>query len=35
VIVTLGAIAHEAYLKAAGWWSGLPPEIGRRSATAA
>jgi uracil-DNA glycosylase family 4 len=26
VIVTLGAIAHETYLKAAGWWSGLPPR---------
>jgi len=26
LIVTLGAIAHEAYLKAAGWWSRLRPR---------
>jgi uracil-DNA glycosylase family 4 len=26
VVVTLGAIAHESYLRAAGWWDALPPR---------
>lgn len=26
VIVTLGRIAHESWLKAAGWWERLPPR---------
>jgi uracil-DNA glycosylase family 4 len=26
VVVTLGGIAHEAYLKAAGWWARLAPR---------
>ena len=26
VVVTLGRIAHEAFLKAAGWWERLPPR---------
>ena len=26
VVVTLGRIAHEAWLKAAGWWERLPPR---------
>ncbi len=26
VVVTLGKIAHEAYLRAAGWWDRLPPK---------
>jgi uracil-DNA glycosylase len=26
VIVTLGRIAHESWLKAAGWWATLPPR---------
>ncbi len=25
VVVTLGRIAHEAFLRAAGWWAALPP----------
>ena len=25
VVITLGRIAHEAYLKASGWWAELPP----------
>jgi uracil-DNA glycosylase family 4 len=26
VVVTLGRIAHDAFLKAAGWWQRLPPR---------
>ena len=26
VVVTLGRIAHESWLKAAGWWERLPPR---------
>jgi uracil-DNA glycosylase family 4 len=26
VVVTLGRIGHEAYLRAAGWWERLPPR---------
>ncbi len=26
VVITLGRIAHEGYLKAAGWWASLPPR---------
>jgi uracil-DNA glycosylase len=25
VVVTLGRVAHESWLKAAGWWEALPP----------
>lgn len=37
VVVTLGRIAHEAWLKASGWWTALParqrPAFGHRIAT--
>jgi uracil-DNA glycosylase family 4 len=26
VVITLGRVGHEAYLKAAGWWDRLPPR---------
>jgi uracil-DNA glycosylase family 4 len=32
VVVTLGRIAHEAFLRAAGWWDGLPARARPRFA---
>lgn len=32
VVVTLGRVAHESWLKAAGWWTALPPRTRPRFA---